>query len=566
MFQSKSSQVFRSIFPCRLTAQHKKRKQSSNDKNSFFVSLNEEENDVYWSEEPLKDHPDAEDKPHVSIAGSFPYALGFGDLGRNKRRKKNANANAATAEVAGTPATVISVATPSEESTSWAGEFHRRFPAINNETGWVETVGQSSNAFSAQKMQPPSKLAQDVIGAMHQQHATASDSEEDIFDANSVKVEPKRRLFGSGGEGSPFATPTTFPVQTISPSQRDTLPKTSTRKTREQQRQRRTERRNRRRQRHKELVDVVTKISKKCGELQINLAEKDADIEQLRWNHESLLRDLEQTGKSPSSTANSHRRSGSSDRGTGMTSAHDYSNVGNDEERKVLQSTLTANAKLETALKAMESVAFGAQKTLHRTQKDHQVEFRKLRRTHEVALNEQRGTHNKRLRGMQEQLATVNQQVQHLKDRNYDLEIQLDCAKTALQEETAQRAQENLNHVYKVMDLARDHENRVAELKKDKAMLSEQVEEGFLKMDEMRMSLELVKADAEYASAKLERTQRAHRDEIRSLTKETDDQFFQIMAARERECLDMNQELNSMFGGECGSMQNARTQSSSKFD
>ena len=119
MFQSKSSQVFRSIFPCRLTAQHKKRKQSSNDKNSFFVSLNEEENDVYWSEEPLKDHPDAEDKTHVIIAGSFPYALGFGDLGRrNKRRKKNANANAATAEVAGTPATVVSVATPSKESTS----------------------------------------------------------------------------------------------------------------------------------------------------------------------------------------------------------------------------------------------------------------------------------------------------------------------------------------------------------------------------------------------------------------------------------------------------------------
>ena len=566
MFQSKPSQVFRSIFPCRLTAQHKKRKQSSNDKIPFFASLNEEENDVYWSEEPLKDHPDAEEKTQVSIAGSFPYALGFGDLGRNKRRKKNADANAVAAEVAGTPATVVT--TPSEESTSWADEFHRRFPtSINNdETGWVERVGQSNNAFSDQKIQTPSKMAQDVIGAMHQQHATASDSEEDIFDANSVTVEPKRRLFDSGGEDSPFATPTAFPIQAISPSQRDTLPKTSTRKTREQQRQRRTERRNRRRQRHKELVDVVTKISKKCGELQTNLAEKEADIEQLRWNHESLLRDLEQTGKSPSFAANSHRRSGSGNhRSTGITSAHDYNKVRDDEE-KVLQSTLTANAKLETALKAMESVATEAKKSLHRTQKDHQVEFRKLRRTHEVALNEQRGAHNKRLRGTQEQLATVNQQVQHLKDRNYDLEMQLDCAKAALQEETAQRAQENLNHVYEVMDLTRDHENRVAELKQEKAMLSEQVEEGFLKMDEMRMSLELVKADAEYASAKLERSQRAHRDEIRSLTKESDDQFFKIMAARERECLGMNQELNGMFGGGCGSMQNDRTQSSSKFD
>ena len=75
MFKSSSrkpSQVFRTIFPCRLTAQHKKkRKQSSTAKSSSgndkisFASLNDEENDLYWSEEPLKDHPDAEDKKQI---------------------------------------------------------------------------------------------------------------------------------------------------------------------------------------------------------------------------------------------------------------------------------------------------------------------------------------------------------------------------------------------------------------------------------------------------------------------------------------------------------------------
>lgn len=648
---SKPSQVFRTIFPCRLTAQHKKkkRKQSSTAKSSSgndkisFASLNEKENDLYWSEEPLKDHPDAEDKKHVSLAGSFPYALGFGDLGRkSKRQKKNGNTNnnhgqhvtrTASANVAGiaTPATVV--ATPSEESTSWAAEFNRRFPSpstANDETRWIDAaVDKTNNAFSAQKPQHVhgSNVAnvaqQDMIGEMHQHHATLSDSEEDMFDASAVRVEPKRRLFGasSGGDAPSFASPSgvmdtdgnvvvdssaimgananaafnaassqgsaianatpscpepftpSFPIQAISPSQRDTLPKSSTRKTREQQRQRRTARRNRRRQRHKDLVEVVSKISEKCSELQINLAEKEADIEKLRGSHEALLRDLEQTGKSPafaSNASDSHMGIGSSAGGAinsdGTSFAHAYNSVGNDEERKVLQTTLAANAKLELALKAMQNTAQEARKTLDRTKKDQKVEINQLRRTHEIALNEQRGAYTKTLRGMQEQLTTVTQQVQHLQNRNYDLEMQLDCAKAALQEEATQRAQENLNHVYEMMDLTRDHEARVAELKKEKTVLAEQVEEGYLNMDEMRMSLELVKADADYASAKLERTKRAHRDEIRSLAQESDDRFFNMMAARERECLGMNQELNGMFGGGFGSMPGDISKSSSKFD
>lgn len=633
---SKPSQVFRTIFPCRLTAQHKKkRKQSSTAKSSSgndkisFASLNDQENDLYWSEEPLKDHPDAEDKKRVSLAGSFPYALGFGDLGRNKRRKKNGNTNNnhgqhvtnASANVAGTPATVV--ATPSEESTSWAAEFTRRFPppsSANDETKWIDAaVDKTNNAFSAQKPQHvhSSNVAQqDVIGEMHQQHATLSDSEEDMFDASAFRVEPKRRLFGaSGGDAPSFANPSgimdtdgnvivdtsaimgansgfgaavspqgsaisntsssspepftpSFPIQAISPSQRDPLPKSSTRKTREQQRQRRTARRNRRRQRHKDLVEVVSKISEKCSELQINLAEKEADIEKLRGSHEALLRDLGQTGKSPA--GNHHMGidscAGGTVNDTVMNFAHAYNSVGNDEERKVLQTTLSANAKLEAALKAMQNTAQEARKALDRTKKDHKVEINQLRRTHEVALNEQRGAYTKTLRGMQEQLTTVTQQVQHLQNRNYDLEMQLDCAKAALQEESTQRAQENLNHVYEMMDLTRDHEARVAELKKEKSVLAEQVEEGYLNMDEMRMSLELVKADADYASAKLERTKRAHRDEIRSLTQESDDHFFNMMAARERECLGMNEELNGMFGGGFVSTQSDISKSSSKFD
>ena len=639
---SKPSQVFRSIFPCRLTAQHKKsakRKQTStavsNDQISSFATLNDQENDLYWSEEPLKDHPDAEDRKHVRIAGSFPYALGFGDLGRNKRRKKDGNANNnhdqhvtnGSANVAGiaTPATVV--ATPSEESTSWAEEFNRRFPSpssANDETKWIDAaVDKTNNAFSAQKplhAHGSTVTQQDVIGEMHQHHATLSDSDEDMFDSSTVRVEPKRRLFGvSGGDvpsfasssgfmdtngnvivGSPTivganaghgaaspqgsaitnATPScpepftpSFPIQAISPSQRDTLPKSSTRKTREQQRQRRTARRNRRRQRHKDLVDVVSKISEKCSELQSNLAEKDADIEKLRSRHEALLRDLEQTGKSPafaSNVSSSHMgigsNAGGNANGASTSFAHAYNSVGKDQERKVLQSTLSANAKLETALKAMQNTAQEARKTLDRTKKDHKVEINQLRRTHEVALNEQRGAYTKTVRGMQEQLTTATQQVQHLQNRNYDLEMQLDCAKAALQEESTHRAQENLNHVYQMMDLTRKHEARVTELKKEKEVLAEQVEEGFLNMEEMRMSLELVKADADHASAKLERTERAHRDEIRSLTQESDDRFFNMMAARERECLGMNQELNGMFDGGFGSMPGNISKSSSKFD
>lgn len=607
---SKPSQVFRSIFPCRLTAQHKKsakRKQTStavsNDQISSFATLNDEENDLYWSEEPLKDHPDAEDRKHVGLAGSFPYALGFGDLGRNKRRKKDGNAKNnhgqhvtnGSANVAGiaTPATVV--ATPSEESTSWAEEFNRRFPSpssANDETKWIDAaVDKTNNAFSAQKplhSHGSNVAQQDVIGEMHQHHATLSDSEEDMFDASAVRVEPKRRLFGaSGGDVPSFASPSitnatpscpepftpSFPIQAISPSQRDTLPKSSTRKTREQQRQRRTARRNRRRQRHKDLVDVVSKISEKCSELQSNLAEKDADIEKLRGRHEALLRDLEQTGKSPAFASNvscsqmgSGSIAGANVNGAGTSFAHAYDSVGKDQERKVLQSTLSANAKLETALKAMQNTAQEARKTLDRTKKDHKVEINQLRRTHEVALDEQRGAYTKTLRGMQEQLTTVTQQVQHLQNRNYDLEMQLDCAKAALQEESTHRAQENLNHVYQMMDLTRKHEARVTELKKEKAVLADQVEEGFLNMEEMRMSLELVKADAEHASAKLERTERAHRDEIRSLTQESDDRFFSMMAARERECLGMNQELNGMFDGGFGSLPGDISKSSSKFD
>lgn len=643
MFKSSSrkpSQVFRTIFPCRLTAQHKKkRKQSSTAKSSSgndkisFASLNDEENDLYWSEEPLKDHPDAEDKKHVSLAGSFPYALGFGDLGRNKRRKKNGNTNnnhgqhvtnasANVAGIIGTPATVI--ATPSEESTSWAAEFNRRFPSpssAKDETKWIDmAIDKTNNAFSAQKPQHShsSNVAQDVIGEMHQHHATLSDSEEDMFDVNAVKVEPKRRLFGAssggGGDVPSFASPSgfmdsegnvmvdssavmgansgivaaspqasaisnttssspepftsSFPIQAISPSQRDSLRKSSARKTREQQRQRRTARRNRRRQRHKDLVDVVSKISEKCSELQINLAEKEADIEKLRESHEALLRDLGQTGKSPA--GNHHMGidpcAGGTVNDTAMNFAHAYNDVGNDQETKVLQTTLSANAKLETALKAMQNTAQEARKTLDRTKKDHKVEINQLRRTHEVALDEQRGAYTKALRGMQEQLTTATKQVQHLQNRNYDLEMQLDCAKAALQEESTQRAQENLNHVYEMLDLTRDHEARVAGLKKEKAVLAEQVEEGYLNMDEMRMSLELVKADADYASAKLEWTKRAHRDEIRSLSQESDDRFFNMMAARERECLGMNEELNGMFGGGFVSTQSDISKSSSKFD
>ena len=287
----------------------------------------------------------------------------------------------------------------------------------------------------------------------------------------------------------------------------------------------------------------------------------------------ALLRDLEQTGKSPafaSNASNHHMGIGSSAgdtvNGAGKIFSRGHNSVGNDEEKKVLQTTLSANAKLEAALKAMQNTAQEARKTLDRTKKDHKVEINQLRRTHEVALNEQRGAYTKTLRGMQEQLTTVTQQVQHLQNRNYDLEMQLDCAKAALQEEATQRAQENLNHVYEMMDLTRDHEARVAELKKEKAVLAEQVEEGYLNMDEMRMSLELVKADADYASAKLERTKRAHQDEIRSLTQESDDRFFNMMAARERECLGMNQELNGMFGGGFGSMPGDISKSSSKFD
>jgi len=622
---SKSSQVFRTIFQCRLTAQHKKRKQSttassksSNDTISF-ASLNDEENDVFWSEEPLKDHPDAEDEKHIGAAGSFPYALGFGGLGRNKRRKKNGNnnnmyvavtANDANTHVAGTPATIM--ASPSEESTSWAAEFNRRFPSPSSadETEWIDmTVDKSNNAFSAEKnYQPPNSAQgeQDVIGEMHQHYATLSDSEEDMFDANVVRVEPKRRLFGSSGGGdvlsfanpsgvvdsegnviipssavigtnsfgatnSPqasagvYATPSipepfvpSFPIQAISPSQQDSLPKSSKRKTREQQRQRRTARQNRRRQRHRDLVDVVSKISMKCSELQINLAEKESDIEKLRCSHEALLRDLEQTGKGPSSKSNARRRegNGSSDACTGIDFAHANDNVGADEERKVLRTALSANAKLEVALKAMQDTAQGAKKTLDRTTKDHQVEINQLHRTYGVSLNDQRGAYNKTLRGMQEQLMAVNQQAQHLKNRNFDLEMQLDCAKVALREESTQRAQENLNHVHEMMHLTRDHEARVAELKKEKAVLAEQVEEGHLNMDEMRMSLELVRADADYASAKLERTQRAHKDEIRSLAEQSDDRFFEMIEARERECQGMTQELNEMFG----------ESTSSKFD
>jgi len=531
--------IFRSIFPCLQTKQTK------------FNSL--DENDVYWSEEPLVDHADAEEKKRVPL-GSFPS----GEFVSKAHDTSN--------QAVSTPATVV--ASPSDDSACWAA-FNDK-----DENGWVDaTANGSNNIFSAEK-QTNSCSSGGVHDAINEVITAPSDLDDDLFDSNTPIDEPSRRLFSTeisssksptsvmdfpahsptkvsspksdinsiaealnantdsrtcsrlegenitqvmnSFEVSPGVTRTLHDIDPISPPKRDTQP-----------RQRRSIS-CKKKKRRQGLVDVVCAISKKCSELQHTLEEKDSDIERLKMTHAELVRDLEQARQRAGRNSNHSINQ--------FTIPHDDTGGG---ESNVLRIALAANIKLEKALKSMQETANSTKKTLDRTAKDHEIELAEIRRNYTNAIRSMRG-----------QVSSMSQEMQDLKAKNHDLELNLDATKSLLHEEAAQRAQENLNHVYELMNMTRDHDIRIAFLKKERAGLLEQVEEGHLKVDELKMTIELVRADADYASAKLERTTKAHQNEVRSLTKASDDRFFMMMAARERECYGLNQQLNGMFDAE----------------
>ena len=549
--------IFRSMFPCLQTKQTK------------FNSL--DENDVYWSEEPLVDHADAEDMKQVPL-GSFPC----GEFVSKTHDTSN--------QAASTPATVIASPSDDRSTACWA-TFNDK-----DETGWVDaTANGSNNIFSAEKRTTSRGSSSDprrssVRDAINEVYTASSDLDDDLFDSNTPSAEPSRRLFSAeisfsksptsamdfpahsptkvsspksvstaealnastasrtcsrlegekitqvmdSFEVGPGVTKTLHDIDPISPPKRDTQP-----------RQRRSTSSKKKKIRHDDLVDIVCAISKKCSDLQHTLEEKDSDIERLKMTHAELVCDLEQSRQRAGRNGNRCINQ--------FTIPHD--DVGGGES-KVLRIALAANIKLEKALKSMQETANSTKKTLDRTTKDHEIELVEVCRHHNDLLNEQRVAYSNALRSMRGQMSSMSQEMQELKAKNHDLELNLEATKSLLHEEAAQRAQENLNHVYETMDMTRDHEIRIAHLKKERASLLEQVEEGHLKVDELKMSLELVRADAEYAAAKLERTTKAHQNEVRSLTKASDDRFFMMMATRERECYGLNQKLNGMFDAE----------------
>ena len=164
-------------------------------------------------------------------------------------------------------------------------------------------------------------------------------------------------------------------------------------------------------------------------------------------------------------------------------------------------------------------------------------------------------------------MSAMNIEVDDLRTKNHHLNEELEETKHQLHEESARRAQENLDHVYEIMDMTRNHENQVSDLKRDRADLRTRVEERDLEIDEMRMSLELVKCDADYAVAKLDQVAQAHREEVRSITMESDDRFFKMMAVKERECDGMNTQLQDMFEtNNRGGLTNISQWSANKFD
>ena len=91
-------------------------------------------------------------------------------------------------------------------------------------------------------------------------------------------------------------------------------------------------------------------------------------------------------------------------------------------------------------------------------------------------------------------------------------------------------------------------EKRAADYKKESADLAEQNMLKGLRIEELDLSLELVRADQEFAMVKLERITKVHQEEVRALEREIDEKFLEgMMMTRDMEFQSLSHAIEELF-------------------
>ena len=288
------------------------------------------------------------------------------------------------------------------------------------------------------------------------------------------------------------------------------------------------------RRRKRDLIDTVSLIARKCQDMEGRLAERDAQVKELQ---------------------NSLRKSGGADEGQEGGLATEVRAAAAVpvpvEERNIelhLERSLAANAKLEQELEAMRETAKVNSAALQQARTGLDAELDLQRKRHEAAIEELRRQNDRATRDVKDKAEDLNGQVQFLQGKSENLQQELDRVRECLHEESAKRAQENLNHAHEILEMSKKQEKRVADYKEESADLAEQNMLKGLRIEELDLSLELVRADQEFAMVKLERITKVHQEEVRALEREIDEKFLEgMMMTRDMEFQSLSHAIEELF-------------------